>query len=337
MLVSGSTGDHTADRQIWRLSIDEGTFQRITNDPNDYQRISLSADGTVLATLLKQSVGHLYVAPADDPDSIRQLTHGSREQVGRVDADDSSVVFQRTPDGQKWELWACDQDGNDLRRLNTDGSEVGSYRQGVSAVGGEILFTATGPDNLFHIWRTDEKRKPPLQLTATEKNAFGPSLAPDGTWCVYTLASVGTGGLDMEVWRQSTGGGDPVLLANNASLAVISPDGEYVAIRVWRPDDHGDHRNFLEVITEEGGAPVISIEVKRSIRELRWRPDGKALTYPDSLDGQVWLQPLEGGPPEQLTQFDHGLTISHAWSPDGKWLYLVREEVTSDAVLIRGF
>lgn len=32
-----------------------------------------------------------------------------------------------------------------------------------------------------------------------------------------------------------------------------------------------------------------------------------------------------------------GTTLSDAWSPDGEWLYLVREESTSDAVLIRNF
>ena len=46
---------------------------------------------------------------------------------------------------------------------------------------------------------------------------------------------------------------------------------------------------------------------------------------------------LDGGPPEQLTHLEGGRVRSHAWSPDGRWLYLVREETTSDAVLIRGF
>jgi Tol biopolymer transport system component len=340
MLITGSIPGVTARNQIWRLSIDEGKLERITNDPNDYRGVSLSADGTVLATVLVQSVGHLYVAPADDPNSLRQLTRGSRERVGAVHADGSSVVFQRTPDGQKWELWACDHDGNDLRRLNTEGPEVVRDLWGISVVEGEILFTARGPDNLRQIWSIDFSGRPPLQLTATENGAYGPSLAPDGTWFVHILrGSVGSLGMDTAVWKQPTGGGDPVLLSTNASSPVISPDGANVAIKAWGRDDHGDFLHLLEVIPAEGDAPVISLDLvdQEGIQQLRWRPDGKALTYTNFTDGQVWRQPLDGGPPEQVTHFDHGRTLSHAWSPDGKWLFLVREEVTRDAVLIRNF
>ena len=338
LLVAGSIPGDTAGRQIWDLSIDEGTLQRITNDLNDYVALSISADGKVLATVLKQSVGHLYVAPADEPNSIGQLTHGSRERVGSVDVDGSSIVFQRTPDGQIWELWTCDHDGNNLRRLNTDGSEVVPRASGVSTIGGEILFTAMGPDNLPQIWRIDDNRNPPLQITATEKGAYGPSLAPDGTWFLYILeGNIGLGSLGSAgVWRQPAGGGDPVLLDANASSAAISPDGENVAVITPHPDDHGVLFDFFEVIPAEGGAPVISIGRKRAVG-LRWRPDGRALTYVNSVDQQVWLQPLDGGQPEQLTHFDHGRALSHAWSPDGKWLFLVREETTRDAVLIRNF
>ena len=119
---------------------------------------------------------------------------------------------------------------------------------------------------------------------------------------------------------------------------MISPDGVNVAIDTWRGDDHSDLHNILEVIPAEGGrgAPVISIRVKGVVGALRWRPDGQAVTYL-ARDNHLWLQPLDGGPPQQLTHFSTGRTVSHAWSPDGKWLYLVREETTRDAVLIRNF
>ena len=80
----------------------------------------------------------------------------------------------------------------------------------------------------------------------------------------------------------------------------------------------------------------MSVVGHRSV-DLRWQPDGQAVTY--LLEDQVWRQPLDGGPPQEVTHFDHNhsQTVSHAWSPDGKWLYLVCQEVTRDAVLIRNF
>ena len=226
---------------------------------------------------------------------------------------------------------------NDLRRLNTDGSEVDRDLWGISAVDGEILFTAKGPDTLRQIWRIDESENPPLPVTATENGANAPSLAPDGTWFVYTLN--GKTGFDSlssaGVWRQPVSGGDPVLLAADAASAVISPDGKYVAMEVWRDD--GVLHNLLEVIPAQGGPPVISTELFGD-NVLRWHPNGQAVTYRASArDGQLWRQPLDGGPPEQLTQFDHGRTLSHAWSPDGELLFLNREEIIRDAVFIRDF
>lgn len=336
LFLAGSIPSDPGGSQIWKLSTAKGTLQRITNDPNNYRGVSLSADGKVLATVLRQSVGHLYVAPANEPDSIRQLTHGSREWVGDVDIDGDSVVSQRKPDGQKWELWTCDYDGDNMWRLNIDGSDVAPDGPGVSAVGGEILFSSRGSDDLRQIWRIDDSGRRSSQVTAIESGAGRPSLAPDGTWFVYKAANWGREGTIGQVWRQSTGGGDPVLLAARAAFAVISPDGKHVAIDTV-PGDHGGIMHY-DVIPAEGGAPLISIEQRSFFGGgVRWRPDGQALTVFGWDDGQVWLQPLDGGQPQQLTHFDTGFTVNHAWSPDGKWLFLVREEITQDAVLIRGF
>ena len=332
LLVSGTLQGGSGPSQIWKLSTGDGTLQRITNDPNEYLRISLSADGKVLATVLRQKVGHLFVAPADDTDSIRQLTQGSRERVWGLDADGSSVVFQRRPDGNTWQLWACDHDGNDLRRLNTDG--VTLIPSAVSVAGGRVLFAARAPGKLRQIWSIDDTGNLPQQIVVTDIDAFGPSLAPDGSWFVYSLE--GPWPTPGGVWRQPAGGGHPVLLDASGSDAVISPHGEHVAIRAWRMTDDEGYLTYLEVIPAAGGVPKMSVDGNRSAG-LCWKPDGQAFTY--LLDDQVWRQPLDGGPPQQLTHFDHNdvRTISHAWSPDGKWLYLVREEVTRDAVLIRNF
>lgn len=333
LLVEGTLLGESDRSQIWRISIDDdGSLDRITNDPNDYSGISLSADGTVLATVLQQWVGHLFVAPVDDPESIRQLTHGSRERVGRLDADGDLVVFERMPDGNMWGLWSCNSNGDDLRPLDTDGLQILLGKSGVSAVGGRVLFSARAPGQITQIWSIDDLQKPPQQVTSTESGAFAPSLAPDGSWFVYTKD--GPNPVFGGIWQQSTAGGDPKLLSVDGAWPSISPSGEHIAATGWRINNDGNYTDYLEVLPVAGGAPKL-IADGYSVYESRWQPDGQAITF--LIDGQVWRQPLDGGLPKQLTHFDRGRAGSHAWSPDGKWLYVVIQDVTRDAVLIRDF
>jgi hypothetical protein len=49
----------------------------------------------------------------------------------------------------------------------------------------------------------------------------------------------------------------------------------------------------------------------------------------------LWLQPLDGGPGRELTNFTSLRIYSYQWSPDGKSLALVRGDTPSDLVLIQ--
>ena len=72
---------------------------------------------------------------------------------------------------------------------------------------------------------------------------------------------------------------------------------------------------------------------------LRWSPDGQALTFAADHDGvaNVWAQPLDGGPPKQLTDFKVEGRFLFDWSRDGKQLIITRRRWPSDLVLLRNF
>jgi hypothetical protein len=55
----------------------------------------------------------------------------------------------------------------------------------------------------------------------------------------------------------------------------------------------------------------------------------------DNGVGNLYLQPLEGGSPRQLTNFTSLQIYSYRWSVDGKHLALVRGDTASDLVLIK--
>lgn len=48
----------------------------------------------------------------------------------------------------------------------------------------------------------------------------------------------------------------------------------------------------------------------------------------------VWSQPVDGGKPSQLTNFQGDQVLNFAWSHDGNWLAFARGRVTDDVVMI---
>ena len=71
---------------------------------------------------------------------------------------------------------------------------------------------------------------------------------------------------------------------------------------------------------------------------MRWRSDGRALTYVATIDGvsNIWEQLLDGGEPRQITHFKDEQIFSFAWSADGQQLACVRGNEKKSAVIIKG-
>lgn len=71
-------------------------------------------------------------------------------------------------------------------------------------------------------------------------------------------------------------------------------------------------------------------------RLVRWTPDGHALAYVEDRESvsNIWLQPLDGSQPKQLTDFKAEQILAFNFSPDGHSLAVVRAARASDVVLI---
>ncbi len=72
---------------------------------------------------------------------------------------------------------------------------------------------------------------------------------------------------------------------------------------------------------------------------IRWTHDGSALTYIVNRGGvsNIWIQPLDGSPARQLTDFKSDRIFSFDWSRDGKWLALSRGPEQRDVVVMSDF
>ena len=127
----------------------------------------------------------------------------------------------------------------------------------------------------------------------------------------------------------------------------LSPDGKWIA-RGYQPDPNKQEFK-LAILPAAGGGFTKTLEAKKVPVGSKWTPDGKGLTYSTRecfcvlstattpFVANLWTQPIAGGPPRQITNFESGNIYAFAWPRDSKHLAVVRGPVTSDVVMISNF
>jgi Tol biopolymer transport system component len=98
----------------------------------------------------------------------------------------------------------------------------------------------------------------------------------------------------------------------------------------------------IAILSGAEGSPVHSYPIPPYAKVnfgARWTPDGRGVIYISNAKGfsNLWIQPLDGESPRQLTSFTSGDIYNYAFSFDGTRLFVARGQQISDAVLIRNF
>jgi Tol biopolymer transport system component len=207
----------------------------------------------------------------------------------------------------------------------------------MSPDGRYIVFASnrTGP---FNIWRMDSDGGNQKQLTDGEIDRF-PHFSADGQWIIYSSTANG-----QVLHKVSIDGGAPVPITYEASglsaaMLVVSPDGKQVA-GLYKEASSASKWS-VAIFPFEGGKALkkIDIPVTFNPRRIRWMPNSQAISYINTTAGisNIWMQPLDGSSPKQLTNFNSEEIYSFDWSRDGKNLACIRGYSTSDIVLISNF
>jgi serine/threonine protein kinase/Tol biopolymer transport system component len=326
-LVVVAQEEEVSYEQLWRVSTKSGEAHPVTNDLNRYNDVSLTSDGKSLVTVQSNRTSNIWIAPEGDARRARQITSGTADSsLGLAWTPDGRIVYQSDASG-KSEIWIMNADGSDRKQLTRDGY---NYRPAVSAAGQFIVFHSfrAGASN---IWRMELDGGNPRQLTHGSRNFF-PAISPDGKWVVYSSPDAG----DITLWKVSIDGGDPVQLhALNAHLPTISPDGKQVA--ALYQDEKANPVQGVMIFPFTGGEPTKRLNIMLDAVNgfaLHWSPDGHALLRLDENLSNIWSQPVDGGSPTQVTNFQGDPIFNFAWSHDAKWLALARGRVTNDVVLI---
>ena len=330
-------GDSPVNAMLWFINYSDGRTRRITNDLNSYRTIALTQDGKKLATVQSQGLVNLWVVPEGDVKKAVRLPTGN---VSNFFASTGSNVAW-TPDGRivyvsneggNADVWIADSDGSNRKQLTagstTDVSPV------VTADGRYVVFVSW-ETNKRSVWRINIDGSNPVRLTSGLAEAF-PSLSPDGRWVIYSAVD----GAKPTLWKVSIDGGTPVRITDHtAATSAVSPDGRSIAFSYPESLDPFAPPNRIAVIPFEGGPIEKTFEVPAIgtvLSVTQWSHDGKAILYSVTSSNvtNIWSQPIDGGPPKQVTDFKDLLMTGFAWSQDGKQLACTRGSLLRDAILV---
>ena len=331
LVVSYSNQSTRWDRQIGYLSYPSAQLRPVTNDLNHYDAsLSSTRDARSLVTVAADSSNNIWVMPSNGSFSQAvQISNGDAEAFELDWTFDGSIVSEPHSDG--FQLDVRKPDGTGKVTVFSDQWPG----QGVSACGGSnyFVFASLHSGNSENIWRIDRTGNNLKQVTQGTLDT-SPNCSPDGKFMVYNSSEGGK----QTVWRIDLEGGAPQQLFNqNSYNPTISPDGKFVAFTYGEGSGVTFHVK-LAVIPAAGGAPLHTFDFPPSgYGKIRFTPDGQGIAFA-GMDQQgvanLWVQPLNGSAPRELTEFKRDKLFDFAWSRDGKQLAMSRGQTARDVVLL---
>jgi serine/threonine protein kinase len=325
-----------ARSQVALVSEPAGEFRPITRDTNNYQTLTLSADGRTLATVQQRATQTFYALPATGftgntpnpaPAQVKDSLFFDWAGNGTLYFDDVDSLVRMSTDG-----------GGKTNLLNDSAAQI---IQPTSCQDGRyIVFVWAGRSagNKANIWRLNVDGSNPKQLTDGMQD-IEPECSPDGRWVLYDDVQ------DLQIKRVSIEGGAPEIVPGTVLPAgyfyyglTIPRDGKLLAFLTVDAKAAGRHQIAL-VPLDAGPTPSRRMldPDPRIADAPQFTPDGNALVYPIRENGteNLWLQPLDGSRGRQITNFESDAISSFRFSPDGKTIGVLRSHTESDVVLLR--
>ena len=315
-------------QQIAEVSIREGKVRAITHDVNNYSDLSISADGRMLATVMIEPHFDLFALPTSDLSGgqARQLSAGTR--VSRFDwTPDGQIILDQEglslfhPDtGNKTTLTTAQHDG-----VAFEPSACRDSRYLVAAIGGHA------GSKVVNIWRIDVSGGNLKQISSDKLDQF-PVCASDGKWVYYSDLGGGA-----KLTRAPLDGGKAETLSGLPAYGFdISPDAKLAAFITFAAPGVAKQQLALLPVDSPQNTKLLEMQHSRS-GFARFTPDGKAVIYPfhDQDADNFWLQPLDGSPGKQITNFKSEHIGDFHYSFDGSRLGVIRGHTDSDVVLLQ--
>ncbi|HEV2834308.1 MAG TPA: DPP IV N-terminal domain-containing protein, partial [Pyrinomonadaceae bacterium] len=335
--IVAPVADSAQGSQLWFISQPDGTAKRITNDLNGYGAVSLgvSGDGKTIVTVQSNPSYHIWtMSLADASAQPVEITHGESDGLNGIDWTPDGELAYFARGGENVELFVARADGTQPRSLLKDNKLPTD--PAVSPDGKTIYFTSNR-SGTPHIWRINTDGTDLTQITSGDFADLSPAISPDGKWIVFVSWRSGM----QLLWIIPTAGGEAEPITNVPSQTPrFSPDGKSVASIQLPTGANGAWQLAVINVENPSAGKLISPPPHFDLGEsMAWTPDNQALIVKSDQGGvgNLWLQPISGGAPKQITRFTSDLISRFALSRDGKHLALSRGNSSLDVVLIKDF
>jgi serine/threonine protein kinase/Tol biopolymer transport system component len=316
-LVLNQPPQFGSPNQLFRLPYPAGPLSRLTNDPNNYIGASLSGDGSGLVTARRDARMDVWVGDGGGATGTEVVRRApiSGERLARLAWSGNQLLYGTVVSGRPAILRVTP--GQDT----AEEVVLDAVTPGVTSDGRTIVFVSSSTDSILELWKAEANGRRVARLVPSV-TASQVVVTPDERSVIYNSLVGGT----VSIWMVPIDGGTPTKLADGGS-ASVSPDGGSMAF--------ADSRTSLIICALPGCTSRRTIGSLRFEAPLSWTPDGRGVAY--AREGNIWVQPLGGGPPRQLTRSADRRPIGFfAWSRDGKRLAITRSTETNDIILLKG-
>src|SRR6266568_5300576 len=228
------------------------------------------------------------------------------------------------------QIYLVPLNGGEVRQLTNDEHSSATPRWSPD---GEKLSFVSARDGEDQIWTSDVSSGALRKITTISTGAGDPVWSPDGRWLAFAS----------DVYPQCL---DDACNKKRADEAAASKVKAHVADRLlyrhWKSWKNG-MRTHVFVVSSAGGeakdmtpgdydAPPFSLG---GPTDYAFSPDSKELAFVSNHDkveatstnADVWIVPVRGGTPKNITAANHGYDGSPQYSPDGRFI-AYRSQIT---------